>query len=98
MPETMMRIKTDNTIILDTRISQILETFQHLIRDGQFMDCVSYLIESHYMEIEAVVQPHCVVTLKVLIPHSLILAVVDSSKQNKMGYMSTTEHKYTDSH
>ena len=53
---------------------------------------------NHYMEIEATVQPHHTATVKVLIPHHLILAVVDSPQKNIIGFDYKEPDKENGSH
>jgi len=93
----METLNPQSTIILHPDILKVLETFSKLIRNDQYMDCISYIAGAHYMEIEAVVQPHRLIKQKVLIPHRLILAVVDSAEKSIIGVDHTIQNKGGDS-
>jgi hypothetical protein len=94
----MKTLNPKSTLILHPDILKVLKTFSNLIRNGQYMDCMSYVEGTHYMEIEAVVQPLQITKTKVLIPHHLILAVVDSAKKSKVGFDDTAQNKEGGSH
>ena len=95
----MEKINPIKTIILHPQVAELLSSsFDMLIRDNQYIDSVSCEIGTHYMEIEAIFEPHQIVTTKILIPHSMILAVVDSSEKSKMGFEHTKENKEEGSH
>jgi hypothetical protein len=93
----MEPIKANKTIILQPQVLEILPSFDNLIRNGRYIDCVSYEIGALYMEIEAVDQPHQLTSSKILIPHGLILAVVDfRTEKSKVGFRHTGENKEED--
>jgi hypothetical protein len=94
----MEPIQPTKTIILHPNILKVLRTFDNLVRDGQYMDCISCIQGNYYMEIEAVDQPNHLVTIKLLLPHSMILAVIDSSQKSIVGFGHTEENKEDDFH
>jgi len=94
----MKTLNPKSTIILHPDVLTVLKTFVKLIRGDQYMDCLSYVEGAHYMEIEAVVQPLQITKTKVLIPHHLILAIVDCERKSKVGFDYKAQNTEEDSH
>ena len=65
---------------------ELPESFSIVVRSDHFVDCTSYEIGNIYIEIEALEQNLQMGTVKLLMPHRLVSAVVLSDSPRIIGF------------